>query len=150
MLEGAEAARVLEILKGDAARAYRELHASEPDALVLDISLGRSIVAGAEVEIADNGQQALTTMRAAAQEQNPFQVALLDNLMPGMSGLELLSAIKQEWPQTEVVIMTSESTPEKAVGALTSGALTYLTKPFDDIGEPVEVAGRIQQRLLLS
>jgi two-component system, response regulator, stage 0 sporulation protein F len=51
----------------------------------------------------------------------------------GMEGLELLSYIKRNWPQTKVLIMTAYDTPEKRQEALERGADYYYEKPFDVI-----------------
>jgi CheY-like chemotaxis protein/signal transduction histidine kinase len=62
-------------------------------------------------------------------------VALLDIVMPGRSGLELLKEIKQRSPDTEVVMMTSHSSAETALRAIREGAYTYLQKPFENLDE---------------
>jgi CheY-like chemotaxis protein len=51
--------------------------------------------------------------------------------MPGMSGIELLSHIKAEFPKTEVIIMTAYGSEEKKEEALKNGARYYLEKPFE-------------------
>ena len=51
--------------------------------------------------------------------------------MPGMTGIELLLKIKEEYPGTQVIIMTSHGTMDSAVGALKAGAYDFLSKPFD-------------------
>ena len=81
---------------------------------------------GYEVETADDGIQA----RDMAQKRR-YDLAILDIKMPGMSGLDLLKFIRDEQPQTLVVIMTAEATMEHAVTAMKNGAYDYLTKPFD-------------------
>jgi DNA-binding NtrC family response regulator len=51
--------------------------------------------------------------------------------MPGMSGLELLEVIKQEYPDLTVVMMTAFGGVETAVEAMRNGAYDFITKPFD-------------------
>ena len=70
-----------------------------------------------------NGLEALK----ALQEQK-FHLALLDIGLPGLSGLELLSRIKAESPQTEVIIFTGGAGLDSAVQALRLGAYDYLLK----------------------
>src|SRR5574342_211551 len=65
--------------------------------------------------------------------QEDFDVALLDIKMPDLSGLELLSAVKNRRPEVEVVMMTGHATVETALAAVKSGAYDYLTKPFEDV-----------------
>jgi two-component system, NtrC family, response regulator HydG len=74
---------------------------------------------------AGSGDQALERVR-----QESFDVALLDLRMPGMPGMEALKRLKQELPNTAVVIMTGHSTIESAVLAIKLGAFDYLPKPF--------------------
>ena len=62
-------------------------------------------------------------------------VAVIDIVMPGMNGIELLSRIKDDSPDTEVVMMTSAASLETAIGAIRKGAYDYLQKPFDDLDE---------------
>jgi len=62
-------------------------------------------------------------------------VALLDIVMPGKSGLELLKDIKQLSPDTEVIMMTSHASAETALRAIREGAYTYLQKPFENLDE---------------
>ena len=58
------------------------------------------------------------------------QVVLTDLMMPGMTGLELLRALKQVSPDTEVVLMTAYGTVETAVQAMREGAYDFVEKPL--------------------
>ncbi len=79
-----------------------------------------------DVETAEDGIQAQDMV-----QKRRYDLAILDIKMPGMSGLEVLKFIRDEHPQTLVVIMTAEATMEHAVTAMKNGAYDYLTKPFD-------------------
>ncbi len=57
-------------------------------------------------------------------------VALLDLMMPKMSGLELLERIVEAAPETEVVLLTGDYSTDSAVQAIRKGAGDYLTKPI--------------------
>jgi two-component system nitrogen regulation response regulator GlnG len=59
------------------------------------------------------------------------QVLVSDIRMPGESGLELLSKVKERFPQIPVIIMTAYSDLDSAVSAFQGGAFEYLPKPFD-------------------
>lgn len=76
------------------------------------------------VEVVKNGHDALLVM-----EQRPADVVLLDLRMPGMDGMAVLKAIKQKWPETEVVIITGYPNIETAKEAVRLGAYDYLAKP---------------------
>jgi len=70
-------------------------------------------------------------------EANRYDLVLLDLRMPGKDGLELLSEIKERWPETKVVIVTGYASIESAIEATRRGAEHYLPKPFT----PEELAG---------
>jgi len=72
------------------------------------------------------------------RKERPHLV-LVDLLMPGMSGMEVLERILEFDPATEVVLLTGQYSTESAVEAIQKGAADYLTKPVD-----VE---RLQQRV---
>ncbi|NQU66458.1 MAG: sigma-54-dependent Fis family transcriptional regulator [Candidatus Marinimicrobia bacterium] len=85
---------------------------------------------GHEVEICASGIQALDVLK-----RNQFDVILTDLKMSGMSGIELLSKIKEHSIGGEVLIMTAYATIKNAVEAIHLGAYDYLTKPieFDEL-----------------
>ena len=71
-----------------------------------------------------NGQEALDAM-----EEQPFDVVLLDLRMPGMDGMSVLKAMKERWPESEVIIITGYPSIETAKEAIRLGAYDYLAKP---------------------
>ncbi|MDA1054505.1 MAG: sigma-54 dependent transcriptional regulator [Planctomycetota bacterium] len=78
-----------------------------------------------QVEDAANAKDAWNLL-----ERRDFVVVVLDMLMPGMSGLDLLKKIKEHRVDCEVILLTGQGTIETAVEALKLGAFDYLTKPF--------------------
>jgi len=80
---------------------------------------------GFVVDEAASGEEAL----AVAAEQD-HQVVLLDLRMPGMTGLEALSQIRESSPAPEVIIITGHGTIDTAIEAMRLGAYHYVTKPF--------------------
>ena len=80
---------------------------------------------GYRIAEAANGEAALAQ---AAQRQ--FHVAVVDLVMPGLSGLDLLAKLKLGSPDCEVVMLTGQGTIETAVEAMKRGAFDFLTKPF--------------------
>jgi two-component system nitrogen regulation response regulator GlnG len=74
------------------------------------------------------------------QEQAP-DVLISDIRMPGIDGLQLLSEIKQRYPELPVIIMTAYSDLDSAVSVYEGGAFEYLPKPFD-VDEAVELVQR--------
>ncbi|GAB4483130.1 MAG: HAMP domain-containing sensor histidine kinase [Anaerolineales bacterium] len=82
------------------------------------------------VESAENGEQGLALFRA-----QPFDLVLIDVMMPGISGIDLIKEIHQIDPDTVCIIITGYATVEMAVRAIKEGAYDFLTKPFsvDDL-----------------
>ena len=80
---------------------------------------------GHAVEAVSSGFEALERI-----EKTPFEVLFVDIKMPGMSGLEVLKKVKEDYPDTLVVIITAYGSIESAVEAMKLGASDYLLKPF--------------------
>jgi len=64
-------------------------------------------------------------------EKEQPQIIVSDIRMPGGSGLDFLSEVKEKYPDIPVIIMTAYSDLESAVAAFQNGAFEYLAKPFD-------------------
>ena len=92
---------------------------------------------GYRVAQATDGEQAL-----ALAANRVFHVAILDLMLPGMSGIELLEKLKQTNIETEIVLLTGEGTIETAVSAMKLGAIDFLTKPvrFQQLAAVLEKA----------
>ncbi len=75
-------------------------------------------------------REVLQALDAASDDDGP-QVLVSDIRMPGGSGLELLTRVKERMPGLPVIIMTAFSDLDSAVSAFQGGAFEYLPKPFD-------------------
>ena len=84
--------------------------------------------AGYRVEEAADSQSALEALLS-----NRHEVALLDIMMPGVGGLEVLSAARAQASRTLIIVITAASTMNNAVEAMKRGAHDYLTKPFENL-----------------
>jgi len=83
---------------------------------------------GYSVEEAADSTAALEALRT-----NRFDVAILDIIMPGVGGLEVLSSAKAQDLRTLIIVVTAASTMNNAVEAMKRGAHDYLTKPFANL-----------------
>jgi two-component system, NtrC family, nitrogen regulation response regulator GlnG len=84
--------------------------------------------AGYRVEEAFDSHSALEALLS-----NRHDVALLDIMMPGIGGLEVLSAARDQSSRTLIIVITAASTMNNAVEAMKRGAHDYLTKPFENL-----------------
>jgi len=82
---------------------------------------------GMQTITARNGREALDLLKQGVSPD----VALIDIVMPGISGLDLLEAIKRDSPRLTVIMVTAHGTTERAIRAMKIGAFDYLQKPFD-------------------
>jgi signal transduction histidine kinase len=64
------------------------------------------------------------------EEEGPFDLVLIDLVLPGMRGFDLLQAIREKYPDTICIIITGYATVDLAVQAIKAGAYDFLTKPF--------------------
>ena len=76
-----------------------------------------------QLTCAEDGKKALDTL-----EDEDFDLVLTDVRMPKLNGLELLRAVKEKSPKTQVVVMTAYGTIDNAVAAMKEGAFDYLIK----------------------
>src|SRR5262249_13381710 len=79
-----------------------------------------------DILTAASGDAALELINA-----EPVDVVLLDILMPGPDGLEVLERIKDQAVIAPVIMLTATKTVKTAVSAMKLGAFDYVTKPFD-------------------
>lgn len=81
---------------------------------------------GADVFLAEDGEQALIKLGNI-----PVDLVISDLKMPKMDGVELLDHVREEFPETDFVILTGHGTVETAVEAMKKGAFDYMIKPVN-------------------
>ncbi len=81
---------------------------------------------GFEVETADNGEAGVNLIRNAF-----FDIAILDLIMPGISGFETLKQIKTFNTKLPVILLTGHGSTKEGMEGMRIGAVDYLMKPLD-------------------
>ena len=81
---------------------------------------------GIQALIATDGEGALRLI-----EDDPPQVVILDVLMPGLGGLEVLKRIKRENPKISVILLTGRGSTKEGREGMRMGAFDYLIKPLN-------------------
>jgi two-component system response regulator HydG len=82
---------------------------------------------GYRVFTAQSVPEAITILKTT-----PVELVITDLKMPGVSGLDLIRHVRENFKETEVIMITGYPTVEGAVKAVKTGAEEYLTKPFTD------------------
>jgi two-component system, NtrC family, response regulator HydG len=98
---------------------------------------------GLDVLRAPGGKEALDIVR-----KRRVDLVLTDLMMPGMTGVDLLKAVRQLSAETEVVVMTAYGSVENAVEAMREGAYDFLTKPLKR-AHVLAVVGKVIEKLSL-
>lgn len=98
----------------------------DDDAEVRDMLRGLLTSRGLEVATAPNGDRAMQAIARRAPD-----VVLLDVVMPGLSGVEILQAIRTIAPRVKVIMMSDEATPAQKMRTLALGAFDFVVKPVD-------------------
>jgi two-component system response regulator PilR (NtrC family) len=101
------------------------IHVIDDEPVIQDVLQQLLTSEGFEVEISGDGKEGL-----AKHEQRAFDLILLDLILPGMGGLDVLQAVRRIDPQALVVIITANASVESAIEAMKRGAFDYVQKPF--------------------
>ncbi len=96
------------------------------------------------IEVAEDGKTGLEIL-----EKEAFDLVIVDLKMPGLSGMEVLNRIKQEYPEVVVIVITGYATVESAVDAMRQGAYDFLPKPFTPESLRVIVKRALNKRELV-
>jgi DNA-binding NarL/FixJ family response regulator len=110
------------------------------DELTIRLFLEKTLTRdGHEVVTAASGEETLALIAGQS-----FELALLDLKLKGVGGMEVLAALREQAPDTVVIILTAQATVETAVEALRQGAHDYLFKPC----QTFELRASIQRGLV--
>ncbi len=98
-----------------------------------------------ECEEAGSFDEALSNLK-----NGDFAVVITDMIMPGLSGIELLRKVKEQFPNTEVIVVSGVQRSERVLEAFRLGAFDYLIKPCDAEVLKFTVERALAHRLLTS
>ncbi len=122
----------------------------QPSILVVDDEMGildvlRILLKGEgfDVTTAQGGKAGLEALKSSAPD-----IVLTDIKMPGVTGTDLLAAVREQDPETPVILMTAQASLQSAIQAVNQGAFYYIQKPFsnDDL---VAICRRAAEQRLL-
>ncbi|MCL2637535.1 MAG: response regulator transcription factor [Oscillospiraceae bacterium] len=111
----------------------------EDEAAIRDFVVINLKRADYEVVDVDSGEAGFDEFKKALDEDRPFDVALLDIMMPGMDGTELCKLIREESREIGIIMLSAKSQEMDKITCLTIGADDYVTKPFS----PSELVARV-------
>ncbi|MBT8386940.1 MAG: response regulator [Ignavibacteria bacterium] len=104
---------------------YRVLIVDDEEELVTTIA-ERLQIRGIQTQTATDGETALQII-----EVNPPQVVVLDVMMPGMGGIEVLQRMNEQNLKIPVILLTGYGSAEQGMEGMKLGAFDYLMKPCD-------------------
>ena len=104
---------------------YRVLIVDDEEELVTTIA-ERLQIRGIQAQTATDGETALQMIEA-----DPPQVVVLDVMMPGMGGIEVLQRMKAQNLKIPVILLTGYGSTEQGMEGMKLGAFDYLMKPCD-------------------
>ncbi len=109
---------------------------------ILETLLSRE---GYSVRLAANGTEGLELARSL-----PFDAVIVDVMMPGIDGLQVLEELHKQDEELPVVMITAFASMENAISAMKKGAFDYITKPFKNDEVLVVLRNAIERRRLVA
>jgi DNA-binding NtrC family response regulator len=97
-----------------------------------------------QIESAHDGREALRKI-----EDSPYDIMIVDIMMPNIGGLEVLRRVKEAYPNVDVIMITGLSQIDTAVQAMKLGAFDYISKPFEPDELKLVVQRALERRQLL-
>jgi len=126
----------------------KDTYAGQPQVLLMEdessVAEGLRMVLheeGFDVDLAMTGQSALDSW-----SQKKFDLLVADLRLPDMDGMEVIKRVKEERPQTPVIVITGYASVPSAVEAMKRGVDDYLPKPFTDEEFMVRVDKVLKER----
>ncbi|MDQ5950936.1 MAG: two-component system, OmpR family, response regulator [Patescibacteria group bacterium] len=113
----------------------------DDDAFLRDMYASKFISCGHEVEVADSSSSAILKL----QNNNKYDLLILDMVMPGTSGVELLKIIKERFPLNikDCIFLSNQGQEEDIREATEAGAIGYIVKAHSIPSEVVKTVEKI-------
>ncbi|MFO7560489.1 MAG: response regulator [Desulfobacterales bacterium] len=106
---------------------------------IRDVTFRMLTQEGFEVAVAETGDAGMKMI-----EEKNFDIILLDLMMPGVSGLDVLPYLKTHHPYSVVIVITGYATLEHSIEAMKKGAFDFIPKPFDPQDLRIVIAKAIE------
>ena len=100
--------------------------AVDDDQVILDLLKNFLSGFGYEYSVAHDGQEAIQLL-----QKERFDVVLTDMVMPRLDGMELLQHIRENYPRTDVIVVTGHPANFTFTSVIKAGAIDFITKPFN-------------------
>ncbi|MDO8677403.1 MAG: sigma-54 dependent transcriptional regulator, partial [Acidobacteriota bacterium] len=100
---------------------------------------------GYSVRLAGSGQEGLDLAKSL-----PFDAVIVDVMMPGIDGLQVLDELKKHDDDLPVLMITAYASMESAIAAMKKGAFDYITKPFKNDEVLVVLRNAVERRELVA
>ena len=97
------------------------------------------------MRLASNGAEGLDLARSL-----PFDAVIVDMMMPGMDGLQVLDELRKHDDELPVIMITAFASMENAIAAMKKGAFDYITKPFKNDEVLVVLRNAVERRRLVA
>jgi len=101
-------------------------------------------IEGYGVAMVDSGEEALGLLK-----KSKFDIVVTDFKLPLMSGIDLLTVIKKDYPKTDLIVITGYGSIETAVEAMRRGAFDYITKPINDNEIKIVINKIVEKQMIL-
>ncbi len=106
--------------------AYQRVLLVDDEVEFIETLSQRMEARGLKVDTATNGSEAIKLAG-----ENYYDAIILDLNMPGLDGIETLKKIRDQSPDSQIILLTGYATVEKSVEAVKHGAVDFLEKPAD-------------------
>jgi FixJ family two-component response regulator len=93
-----------------------------------------------------SGEDAVTDVRRMVSRGDAIDLAIVDQVLPGMTGLEAIAGMREHRPRLAAILMTGHSDGNLAEHAADLGVVGYVLKPFDDVAQLVT---RIKEQAII-